>query len=180
MKTLTRDQEDGLWDKFWSEMNREWFKIEVLQDYTGEDDGPSLRAWKEGDRNRSIELLKTDEDPEFTNSCQQKISHGVVLYRVHIVDEPLSEYMEWEMKYYEHVTIRLRGERVFIARKFDLDGLDLPLGDVMIFDRRRAIVNSYDQNGLMKQADFYDENDNISHFLELRKTLKSLARPIRI
>jgi hypothetical protein len=47
-------------------MNQEWFKIEVLQDYTGEDDGPSLRAWLNGDKKQSIELLKTDEDPDFT------------------------------------------------------------------------------------------------------------------
>jgi hypothetical protein len=47
-------------------MSHEWFKLEVLQDYTGEDDGPSLRAWLSGDKQKSIELLKTDEDPAFT------------------------------------------------------------------------------------------------------------------
>jgi len=74
MLTLPADQQDELWDKFWREMSQEWFKIEVLQDYTGEDDGPSLRAWKKGDKNKSIELLKTDDDPEFTDDCQQKTS----------------------------------------------------------------------------------------------------------
>jgi len=82
------------------------------------------------------------------------------------------------MKYYEHISTRLRGEQVFIVRKLDLNGLIVPPGDLMIFDKRRAVVNSYNQNGLMTQADFYDEHDDISHFLELRKVLKSLAKPI--
>ena len=159
-------------------MSREWFKIEVLQDYKGEDDSPSLRAWLNGDKKRSVELLKTDDDPEFTADCRQKAALGVKLYRVHIIDETLSPYMEWEINYYKHISIPLRGEQVSIIRRADLNGLDLPAGDLMIFDKRRAIVNSYDQTGLMTQADFYDEHDSISHFLELRKGLKFLAKPI--
>jgi len=178
MKTMAADQADELWDKFWGEMSREWFKIEVLQDYTGEDDGPSLRAWLSGDQKRGLELLKTDEDPEFTRDCRQKIAEGVQLFRIHIVEEPLSPYMEWELNYYKHVSIPLRGEQVFVIGKVDLAGLNLPAGDLMIFDKRRAIVNSYDQNGLMTQANFYDEHDDISHFLELRKVLKKYAKPV--
>jgi hypothetical protein len=175
MKTVPRNRQDELWGRFWREMSLEWFKIEILQDYTGEDDGPSLQAWLNGDKKRSIELLKTDEDPEFTADCRQKIAQGVELCRFHIVDEPLSAYMEWEMNYYKHVSMPLRGEQVFIVRRRDLNMPGLPGGDLMIFDKRRAIVNTYDQNGLMIRADFYDEHDDISHFLELSKILKPLS-----
>jgi hypothetical protein len=85
--------------------------------------------------------------------------------------------MEWEISYYKHISIPLRGERVRIIRRADLNGLDLPAGDLMIFDKRRVIVNSYDQNGLMTQADFYDEQDDIGNFLKLRKALISRAKP---
>lgn len=178
MKTLLAEHLDELWDKFWAEMSQEWFKVEVLQDYTGEDDGPSLRAWLAGKRKTSLELLKTDDDPGFTRDCRQKVAQGVQLCRVHVIQEPLSRYMEWEMSYYKHVSIPLRGEQVFVVRKPDLNGLKLPAGDLMIFDMKRAIVNSYDQTGLMIKADFYDEADDISQFLELRKVLKSHARPV--
>jgi hypothetical protein len=171
---------DELWDKFWEEMSEEWFKLEVLQDYTGEDDGPSLRAWLGGDREKSIELLTTDTDPEFTIDCQHKLSQGVKLLRVHTIEEPLSPYMEWEIEYYKHVSIRLRGELIFIVRKADLRGLELPDGDLMIFDNKRAILNSYDQNGQVVAADFYDEHDGIGGFLELRKALMKFAQPLTI
>ena len=178
MKTLPADQQDELWDKYWREMGQEWFKVEVLQDYKGEDNGSSLLAWLSGDKKLSIELLETDEDPEFTKDCRQKTAQGVKLSRVHIVEEPLSPYMQWEMEYYKRVSIPLRGEQVFVVRKSDLNSSDLPDGDLMIFDKRRAIVNSYDQTGLMTQADFYDESDDINHFLRLRKVLNLASKPI--
>ena len=83
-----------------------------------------------------------------------------------------------EMEYYKRVSIPLRGEQVFVVRKSDLNSSDLPDGDLMIFDKRRAIVNSYDQTGLMTQADFYDESDDINHFLRLRKVLNLASKPI--
>lgn len=178
MKTLLRDQMDEIWDEFWNEMSQEWFKVEVLQDYAGEDEGPSLQSWLKGDKQRSIKLLKSDEDPEFTAECKEKVTQGVRLLRVHVVEYPLSPYMEWEMEHYKHVSIPLRSEQVFIVNRSDLGNLELPKGDLMIFDKRRAIVNSYDQNGLMQQADFYNEHDDISQFLELEKALKAVAQPL--
>jgi len=83
-----------------------------------------------------------------------------------------------EMEYYKRVSIPLRGEQVFVVRKSDLNSSDLPDGDLMIFDKRRAIVNSYDQTGLMTQADFYDESDDINHFLRLREDLNLASKPI--
>lgn len=56
MKTLDRPESHKLWNKYWRDMKQEWFKIEVLQDYTGEDDSPSLRAWLAGDKERSLAL----------------------------------------------------------------------------------------------------------------------------
>jgi hypothetical protein len=178
MKTLKRGQADEMWDKFWNEMSEEWLKVEVLQDYTAEDDGPSLQAWLRGDKDRSIELLKTDEDPEFTRDCRYKISQGVNLLRLHIVEEPLTQYLEREVEYYKQVSIPRRGEQIFIVRKADLSGLKPPSGDLMIFDNRRVILNKYNQKGLMIEETFYDESDDISDFLELRNELLKKAEKL--
>jgi len=59
-----------------------------------------------------------------------------------------------EMEYYKRVSIPLRGEQVFVVRKSDLNSSDLPDGDLMIFDKRRVIVNSYDQTGLNDTSRF--------------------------
>ena len=178
MITLPAAQQDELWDKYWHEMANEWFKLEVLQDYTGEDDGSSLRAWLKGDKNRSIELLRTDDDPEFTRECCAKRDQGVKLTRIHMIEEPPSPYMLWELEYYKYISIPLRSEQVSIIHKADVAALDLPDGDLMIFDGRRAIENSYDKTGRMVQANFYDERDDLSQFIKLKKALESRSRPL--
>jgi hypothetical protein len=178
MKTLSREQVDALWDKFWNEMSQEWFKLEVLQDYTPEDDGPSLQAWLKGDKAKSIELLKSDDDPEFTRDCRHKISQGVNLLRLHIIEEPLTKYLEWEIEHYKQISIPRRGEQVFVVHKTDASDLMLPAGDLIIFDNRRAILNKYDPKGLMIEETFYDESDDISDFLMLRKELIKRAEKL--
>ncbi len=158
-------------------MSREWFKLEVRQDYNAEDDSPSLRAWLEGDKQRSLNLL-TDDDPEFTSDCRQKLSQGVKLLRVHVIERPLSAYMGWELEYYSRVSIPRRGENVFTVERADVTRAALPAGDLIMFDGRRVILNSYGKNGLLESADFYDEQDDLSRFLALRKTVLEHAKPL--
>jgi hypothetical protein len=178
MKLLPGSQLDELWDRYWAEMSKEWFKLEVLQDYTAEDDSPSLRAWLDGDKQRSAILLQTDGDPDFTDDCRQKIAEGVKLMRIHIISEPLSAYMQWELEYYKSISIPVRGENVSIVRRRDAAGLKIPKGDLMIFDNERAILNSYDNNGRMIAADIYESSYDLYPFLELKKAIINLAKPL--
>jgi len=171
---------DGLWDRFWDEMSREWFKLEVRQDYSAEDNSPSLRAWLKGDQQRSIDLLTDDDDPEFTSDCRQKLSQGVKLLRIHVIERPLSAYMEWELEYYSRLSVPYRGENVFIVERDNVAHLDLPDGDLIMFDGRRAILNTYGKNGLLESADFYNERDNLGRLLRLRKAIMEQAKPLPV
>lgn len=126
MKTLQRDHYGQLWNKYWVDMRTEWFKLEVLQDYTGEDKGPSLDAWRAGDKQKALKLLKSDKNPEFTAECQNKAARGVKLVRYHVIQKPLCSYLEWEIEFYKAVSIPLRGERVFLVDRNDLADLSLP------------------------------------------------------
>lgn len=75
MKTLPRDQANVVWDELWDAMKSEWFKVEVLQDYSAEDKGESLSAWMAGDKELSIELLRGEPNP-WTDSCREKVESG--------------------------------------------------------------------------------------------------------
>jgi hypothetical protein len=86
--------------------------------------------------------------------------------------------MEWEIEYYKHVSMALRGGRLFSVRKASLGSLKMPAGDLMIFDGLRAIVNSYDQKGMVVAADFYERNDDLNEFIKLRETIMKLAEPL--
>jgi len=87
MITLPRGKDTKLWNKFWSETKKEWFKVEMLQDYSGEDSGPSLQAWLKGDKEKSIRLMreKTDSN-EWIKMAGGKSFKKI---RIHIVENPI-------------------------------------------------------------------------------------------
>jgi len=177
MKRLEREKSGELFDRFWNEMKSEWFKLEVLQDYTAEDDGPSLQAWLKGDRQKALELIKVDPEPDFTQKCRQSVESGVKMLRIHVLERPLTPYMAWELEFYRQISIPLRREQVFLINKAECADLELPSGDFMIFDQQRAVLNEY-QSGRMTHQNFYDQSDNLEPFLALRAALISRAKPL--
>lgn len=172
MKTLPREQANIVWDKLWNEMNSEWFKVEVLQDYTGEDKGPSLAAWMTGDRELSMQLAR-NEPNDWQQACQEKVERGVMLTRIHVVDYPLSDYMKWEIEIYKVRNIPLGKETVYLLDRKDIGDLELPAGDLMMFDKKYVAIGHYDESGYAATQTFYDESDDITRFLDLRKKLLS-------
>lgn len=178
MKKLVGEASFELFDKYWDSLRAEWFKVEVLQDYSGEDDGPSLQAWLAGDKARSIHLMQDEVSLEWVKDCQKVLARGVKLNRVHIIERPLSEYMLWELEHYKNINIPQCGEQVFLVEKNDIRGLSLPAGDLMLFDNKRAVINAYSSDGRVVSSDFYDEADNIQSFLRPRTQLLKVATPI--
>lgn len=178
MKTLPREQANVLWGKWWGEMRDEWFKVEVLQDYSGEDAGPSLEAWIKGDKQTSIRLIREENHIEWVEDCQKKLKQGVELTRIHLVEEPPTPYLEWEVEHYKLVNIAKCGESVYLLNRSEVKDLDIPAGDLMVFDKKRAVVNTYNSRGFMTHETFYDKDHDIKKFLELRKKLMERARPL--
>lgn len=179
MKTLLVDHMDELWDVYWNSLSSEWFKLEALQDYTAGEDSPSLIAWLKGDKKASLNLLKNNDDPGFTAECRQKRSQGVKLWRVHVMHQLLSPYRQWEIEYYKKISQPLRSENVRIIGNHEISDFDLPAGDLMIFDDQRAILNTYNQNGLLVSAKFYNQNDTeLNQFLSLKKAILERSKPL--
>ncbi|MEK7152877.1 MAG: DUF6879 family protein [Patescibacteria group bacterium] len=176
MKTLPREKAHKLWDHYWSEMKVEWFKIEVLQDYTVEDNSPSLRAWLSGDKQTSITLLAADTRG-WVEKLRQKHNQNVLMHRIRVIEKPYTPYTQWELECYKHNNIP-SGEQVLVVEKREVKDLDLPSGDLMMFDNKRIAICAYDDIGRMIQQTFYDENDDITKFLQLKHSLLALARPL--
>jgi Family of unknown function (DUF6879) len=159
MKTLDRTDAYKLWDQYWQAMKQEWFKIEVLQDYTGEDDSPSLRAWLAGDKEKSLALLKQTTHNGWSERCKEKSEQGVLMRRIRIIEKPHTLYTQWELEFYKHISI--------------------PSGDLMMFDNKRMSICAYDATGRVMRQTFYDESDDITKFLQLKHDLLALAQPLQ-
>lgn len=177
MITLPRGKYTKLWNKFWGETKKEWFKVEVLQDYSYEDSGPSLKAWLKGDKEKAIRLMMEKIDSnEWVKMAGKKPFKKI---RIHIVEKPYTPYLEWEIEAYKKVNIPLAGEKVYLVNKNKILDLELPDGDFMIFDQKRVVKNYYDKSGKCYKMDFYEENDNIGKFLFLReKLIQRVRKPL--
>jgi hypothetical protein len=152
MKTLPRETAGQVWQQYWNEMTHEFFKVEALQDYSGEDASESLALWKQGDKQRSLKLITASPENAFTQMCRDKHAARVRLIRVHITEEPYCPYLEWEIERYRRINIPRNYEEVSLVSAKDVsDKIDF-----MMFDRRRVAVLHYDEGGMMTHEDFYD------------------------
>ncbi len=179
MFTLERDAASELWERWFSELRYSWIKVEVLQDYTGEEQSASLEAWLDGDEERALALL-ADEDTAWAQLTHAKADQNIQLIRFHIVDEPLTPYLKWEIEVYKRRNILLGGEKVFLINRKDMPDIVLPSGDFMIFDEARAVINTYDDTGRMTHETFYEETDDISHLLAPLAVLEANAIAVEI
>ena len=83
------------WDILWSKMRNEFFKVESLQTY--QEESTSLDIWKRGDKLKSIEMMYKD----FHKLSLPNTKKSVQKIRIRIVDEPYSDYIEWELEVYK-------------------------------------------------------------------------------
>lgn len=98
--------------------------------------------------------------------------------RIHIIEQPYTPYIEWEIEHYKLINIPLAKEEVYLVDKNRVKNLDIPDGDFVIFDEQRVARNYYDQSGKEYRMDFYDKNDDINKFLLLRSQLLEGASKI--
>ncbi|MBU2109881.1 hypothetical protein KKB71_02955 [Patescibacteria group bacterium] len=177
MKRFNREESFKVFDKYWDDLQKEWFKVEVLQDYSAEDDCPSLKEWLAGNKQKSIDLLQQDNEiNEWTDISLSKPK--VKKIRIHIIEKPFTPYLEWEIEHYKHINIPLGKESVYLVPKEKISHLKLPDGDFSIFDNQRVIKNIYSQERKVIGADIYESGDNIDYFLELKRELVKIAEPL--
>lgn len=171
MKHLERREALTLWNSYWDEMKREFFKVETLQDYSAEEllQSPSYELWMNGDKESSINLLKNRKSVEDLAS-----NDSILRQRVHIVEHPYSSYLKWEITHYKLINIPIRKEKVFLVSSESIADVSVP-GDFVIFDDNRVAVSLYDSTGVMTDMNFYDKSEDISQFLALKKLLLSRA-----
>lgn len=168
MKTLKREEALKVWRQFWDGMQKEFFKVETLQEYLGEDTGPSFDEWLKGNRKRSIELMLADiRSRKMVKFAEDK--PAVRLIRIHVVEEPFTHYLEWEIEHYKNINIPLAGEEVYLVYKSDIP--DLHLSDFVMFDEERAADFTYSEDGRLVSMDIYDKGEDIQRFIDIKHEL---------
>lgn len=100
------------------------WKLERQQYFSDPTDPPWV-AFSQGKWEESIRLMENAR-PLFSKECQEAAAHGVTLYRVRVIEEPIAPYVQWELHYLRLGTSA--GEKIRVVdaervKQFEEDGL---------------------------------------------------------
>jgi hypothetical protein len=138
---------------------REVFRLEAQQQYAVEAEAAQMQAFAEG--------RPLPHDPAVERSMDiigQVRAAGTRLYRVHVVDLPLTPYLRYEMAAYQENLAA--GEEVFIAARSSHPSLAGLTEDFVLFDpgtdHQAVVWMRYDTQGRITSRDYSDAPADIA------------------
>lgn len=176
VKKLDLTEALDTFDQLFSSARDHMFKAEVLQDYSTIDNLPSLHAWLDGDKAKSRKLGQ--KDPVIAAWREKCLKSPANITRVHVVSEPLTPYIQWEIDViYKSSLIPSGAEVVLLAPLALLSGINLPEGDFWIFDSKHVLQWEY-HSGRVAGGKVWNESDDVAAFVQLQQRLLKIAQPV--
>lgn len=117
---------------------REIFRLEVQQSYAGVPD-PDWDAWQAG----KVLVPPTPDEQERYAKIAARDAAGVRQCRVCVVDEPLDQYLHYELAAFQQHNVPA-GERILVARRATHPDLDTLTEDFWMVDERFVAIMNYD------------------------------------
>ena len=133
-----------------------WFRLELLQRYTVPYEVEPLRRYLAGDA-----PLKDPDQEQWLALIRDGVTAGKRMQRVHVVAEPLSEYLRYELTWeYSHNVAAGEDIRIIPAQPGSWLN-ELPAHDYWLFDSRELCVMEYDGEGRLLGAELIDDPADI-------------------
>jgi hypothetical protein len=144
----------------YQQATHEVFRLEALQVYDFPPESEQLRAFKEG------RPLPRDSDVERGMAVISKATEaGVRVHRVHVLDLPLTPYLQFELAAYAADNLRA-GEDVRITVRNSHPDLAALTNDFLLFDgdteRACVVWMRYDSQGRITSRDYTTSPDDIA------------------
>lgn len=175
----TDDDDFTAYKENWEKTHNEFFKLEALPVYQSDLELEEYKLFHQGELSRFREMTREAllQDP---GQPYQKIAErGVDFIRVHVVELPLTPYLEFEIASYE-VSLEL-GEKIYFISKEDAADLSLPtsLQDFLMFDESIVHLQFLNpESGEWQYTELLDEPEEVQEFVETKKKLLEHAKPM--
>lgn len=147
------------------------FRLELLDYYVADNEVEPLRRFRAG----------KSPDPAWREPwkrlVREALASGRRMERVHVVTEPLSEYLRFELTCAYPANVEA-GEDVRVLPRRVTSGLDLPDRDYWLFDSRTAGLMSYDAAGNFLDIELTDDPDVVGRCIEGRDIAMRHAVPL--
>lgn len=138
---LTLDEFSSEFHRAWSRLRSRFLKLECWQAYQELESNRSQQAYRQGHLERARTLLREEAEgdrPLYEDIRARRLDYA----RVRVVQEPLTDYLRYEMLSYQ---LRAEMGEAIVVVTVDRD-VDLPsqeFFDFLLFDRHTALVHDY-------------------------------------
>lgn len=156
------------WRPFFDSFAQEAFRLETLASYGVVSEDEELQHFL------STGVLHIPDDDPWLERVRHFRATGRWVGRVHVLQQPLSDYLRYEFAVYEH-TVRA-GEDVRILDLADHPDIDLPGQDFWLFDDVRVVHMDYDADGRQLGREFLEDTNPALYVAWKQQTLE-LAMP---
>lgn len=165
------DLSDPEWQRLFQDLRSSWFRLETLQAYDVEYEAEEFQAF--------LRTGRADQEPQdWQRMIAAHTRAGRHLQRVHVVQEPLTDYLRYEFTAYEHNA--RAGEEI---RIIPVQNHQWPAGlpeqhDFWLFDDRDAWDMQYDPTGRFLGAKQSDRAEEIEQRRRWRDTALAQSMPL--
>jgi hypothetical protein len=118
------------------------FRLETLQAYSGSSEDEAYEAYRAGQP-----IPVTQELAEWCERISQRTAEGAAVQRVHVVAEPLTDYIRFELASYAPNVEAGEDVRVIPVRERGPWPLDVGREDFWLVDSRELWGMAYDDDG---------------------------------
>lgn len=153
------DGED--WASRFRSFKREAFRLETLPQYLVPQEREQFTEFKR----TGVIPPASDEPGGWFETIRHAYARGARMRRVHVVTEPLSDYLRFEFAYY--VLNSKAGEEIRILDLGKTGPLDLPGFDFWMFDEAEVVHMMYEPDGTQTGRQLLDSPD-LEQFLTWR------------
>jgi hypothetical protein len=164
--TLTRDDLRSLFEG----ATRSVFRLETLQVYHAPGEAERIQAFTAG-----REGWQRSADDESLRMIRETTAQGVAWSRVHVLEEPLTDYLRFELAAYHEN--EAAGEAVWVADRASHPDLADLHEDFALIDDHVGVLFRYDQAG-RRLAWERIANDHLDHYHRHRDL--ALAHAVRL
>lgn len=173
---LTDEGLDVAYSVGWSFIGQVFFKLETLQTYETFDGWDEFQRGDVASARRLMKEFLLSDSARPYEKIQQRNVH---FQRVHVVELPLSDYMQFEILSYE-VSIELGEEISFISKEsYEQVDKEASTEDFLLFDDRMVIQHRYDAGGNWQGSELVLDENKLEKYLTLKNRLLSKALPMR-
>lgn len=160
----------------WGGLRSDFFKLETLQSYQVPSEQEALELFASNRRQEAVELLQRSWDSNllWDDALRRKIR----LRRVHVVDLPLSPYLEFEIETYKLGTAK--GECIGIVTTKQVEASNLKTGDFLLFDDAVVVIHHFDSKGVLLYSEIGEDPNDVLPFVHAKDWLLTACEPLEL